>query len=157
MRKYEFMVIIHPRHDERSAKEVIQKLSDLIASSQGQVNKTNVWGRRRLAYTIKNQTEGTYVLFNMEMLPSALRDMEFTLKLDEDILRYMIVQDIFDEEESAEAEEAEAETEAEAEAETVAEVESSETDAEASEASAEDQSGEDEANAESEEPATAAA
>lgn len=98
MRKYEMMVIIHPRNDERAAQEVTQQLTDLLHSQNGVVKKIDVWGRRRLAYAIKNQVEGTYVLFKIDFPPANLREIEFSLKLNEEILRYMIVVDVFEDE-----------------------------------------------------------
>jgi small subunit ribosomal protein S6 len=55
------------------------------------VASVDVWGRRTLAYPIKNHREGTYVLLNAQMNPASLDELERTLKLSEEIIRYMLV------------------------------------------------------------------
>ena len=53
--------------------------------------QTNVWGRRKLAYAIDKQTEGTYVLMNLRLAGLALAEVERNIRLHEQVLRYMFV------------------------------------------------------------------
>ncbi len=89
MRTYEMMVIFHPTLDEKAVAAEAEKTSELIKANGGDVAKVTIWGRRKLAYAIDDQLEGSYVLFNFGMEPSALGTFEFNLKLDENILRFM--------------------------------------------------------------------
>ena len=91
MRTYEMMVIFHPTLDESAVATEVEKTAELVKANGGTVVKTTIWGRRKLAYAINNQLEGSYVLFYFEMEPSALAGFEFNLKLDENILRYVVL------------------------------------------------------------------
>jgi small subunit ribosomal protein S6 len=94
MRSYELMLLIRPTLDEQAAAQVAQKVVEQIHSHNGEVAAVDVWGRRKLAYPIDNQLEGTYILLKPTVEPTVLKDIEFNLKLDEDILRYMLVKDL---------------------------------------------------------------
>ncbi len=48
------------------------------------------WGRRRLAYPINDQTEGFYALFKLQLNPSDAAELDRDLKLNEDVLRFLI-------------------------------------------------------------------
>jgi small subunit ribosomal protein S6 len=53
--------------------------------------KTNVWGRRPLAYPVRKHREGIYMQFNYQLAPSAGRELERNLKIDEQVIRYLVV------------------------------------------------------------------
>lgn len=91
MRTYELMVIFRPTLDEKTVATEVEKLAELFQSNGGEVAQTKVWGRRKLAYAIDDQLEGTYVLYYFNLAPAALQNIEFNLKLDENVLRYMVV------------------------------------------------------------------
>jgi small subunit ribosomal protein S6 len=91
MRDYELAFIIRPNVDEDGVKVIVEKVSQFVKSSNGEVASIDVWGRRTLAYPIHNHREGTYVLFQAKMLPSAISEVERNLKLSEEIIRYLLV------------------------------------------------------------------
>jgi small subunit ribosomal protein S6 len=62
-----------------------------VAASGGQVTQVDLWGRRRLAYPIRKQSEGQYILMQTQMTPSAMREIERNLRLNEQILRFQII------------------------------------------------------------------
>jgi len=93
MRTYELMLLIRSNPDEAVITQVTEQVTSLIEDKGGQVLKTNVWGRRKLAYPIDNQSDGFYVLLNLAVAPSALKDIEFELKLNENLLRHLFVKD----------------------------------------------------------------
>ena len=122
MRTYELMLIARPTLDDKALTETIEAVSELFTTRGGEVQKVSKWGRRKLAYAIDDLLEGIYVLFNLSLDPAALKDVEFNLKLNESVLRYMVVKAdgiVVAEEEATEAPVAE-ETPATDEAETVA-------------------------------------
>ena len=90
MRKYELVCIVHPDLDETAFNGVIEKVKGWITDAKGSVDKVDVWGRRRLAYLIKKQREGQYVLFNVTMPAEATASIDQNLRFLEPILRYMI-------------------------------------------------------------------
>jgi small subunit ribosomal protein S6 len=91
MRNYELAFIIEPNIDEEGATGVVDKISQFVKSVNGEVASVDVWGRRRLAYPINNYREGTYVLVQTKMAPSAVIELERNLKLSEEIIRYLLI------------------------------------------------------------------
>ncbi len=71
MRKYELVCIVHPEQDETAFAGVVEKIKGWIVENGGTVDKVDVWGRKRLAYIIRKQREGQYVLFNVSLPPAA--------------------------------------------------------------------------------------
>ncbi|MBN2548201.1 MAG: 30S ribosomal protein S6 [Anaerolineales bacterium] len=91
MREYELIFIVHPDLDENAFNEVVNKVTSWITDGGGEVTKTDIWGKRRLAYPIRKQTEGQYALFLVTMDPKFGTQMEHNLRFLEPILRYSIV------------------------------------------------------------------
>ena len=68
MNKYESIIIINPSLEEQGMKEIIKKFEDMI-NSEGKVESVEEMGKRKLAYEIKKNSEGFYVLYNFEAKP----------------------------------------------------------------------------------------
>lgn len=91
MRKYEVMFIINPNLSEEETAAVIERTQNLMAE-QGAANvETSKWGKRKLAYPIEKITEGFYVVINFEAEVKAKQEIDRKMKLDEQIVRHMIV------------------------------------------------------------------
>ncbi len=90
MHNYELVCIIHPDLDENAFKGVIEKVSNWVTESGGTVDKLDVWGRRRMAYSIRKQREGQYAVLNISMPPAATAELERNLRFQENILRSML-------------------------------------------------------------------
>ncbi len=90
MRKYELVCIVHPDQDEAAFNAVIEKVKGWITESGGTVDKVEVWGRKRLAYTIRKQKEGQYVLFNVTLPSTAAATLDQNLRFLEVVIRYML-------------------------------------------------------------------
>jgi len=91
MRDYELAFIIRPTIEHEDVTSVVEQVSNLVGTANGEVTSVDVWGRRDLAYTINNYREGTYVLLQAKMPPSSIADLERNLKLSEDVIRYLLV------------------------------------------------------------------
>ncbi len=65
--------------------------TDIVTTAGGSVKKTEQWGLRTLAYRIRKNKKGHYVLFNLDAPPAAINEMERNMRLNEDILRFMTV------------------------------------------------------------------
>jgi small subunit ribosomal protein S6 len=89
MRKYELMCVIQPDLDETAFNGVIDRVKGWIAESGGSVDKVDVWGRRRMSYTIRKHREGQYVLLNVSLNPSAVTAVERNIRFQESVLRHM--------------------------------------------------------------------
>jgi len=90
MRNYEMLYIAAPQLDDEGLATLTERVSGWITTAGGEIARTNIWGRQRLAYAIKQQTEGVYVQVNFAFPPSALRDFERNLRIDESLLRHLI-------------------------------------------------------------------
>lgn len=91
MRNYELVFIVAPTIEDENVQAVVDKVDDWIQADDGKVIKVDHWGRRQLAYPIQKFTEGTYVLLNTQLKPDALDELERNLKLDVNIIRYLLV------------------------------------------------------------------
>lgn len=91
MRQYELAFIIRPDVDDEGVTGTVDKVSQYVKSISGEVTSVDVWGRRVLAYPIDRHREGVYVLFQTQMPPSGLSELERNLKLSEEIIRYLLV------------------------------------------------------------------
>jgi len=90
MRKYELVCVIQPDLDETAFNGLVEKVKGWISESGGSVDKVDVWGKRKLAYLIKKQREGQYVLLNVTMEPTAIVELERNLRYQEPVLRHML-------------------------------------------------------------------
>lgn len=90
MRNYELVCIIQPDLDENAFNGVIDRLKGWVSESGGNVDKVDVWGRRKLAYPIRKQRDGQYVLLNVSLNPSATTELERNLRFQETVLRHML-------------------------------------------------------------------
>ena len=90
MRKYEVIFIVRPLEDE-ATEAVIGKFSKLIANNGGTIDKEDRWGRRKLAYPIKDCTDGFYCLFYVTCEPDCVKECDRVMKITDDVLKHMIV------------------------------------------------------------------
>ncbi|HKJ26812.1 MAG TPA: 30S ribosomal protein S6 [Anaerolineales bacterium] len=92
MRQYEVAYIIHPELDETAFNDVNDRISSLITDNGGTIEKAELWGKKKLAYEIRKQTDGQYVFLNATIPPTFCVELERNLRLMEPVLRYMIIQ-----------------------------------------------------------------
>ena len=90
MNKYETIFIINPNVDDAGIKELIQKFSDLI-NSDGKVEKVEEMGKRKLAYEIKKNKEGYYVVINFEANPTLIKELERIYRITDEVIKFIVV------------------------------------------------------------------
>jgi len=90
MRKYELFVIVHPDLDEANFQAVVEKVSGWVTEVGGNVDKIDVWGRRRMAYMINKQREGQYALLHLTMDPKGTSELNRNIRFQESIMRSML-------------------------------------------------------------------
>ena len=90
MRKYEVIFIVKPLEEEPT-NAVIEKFSKLIADNGGTIEKEDRWGKKRLAYEIKDCTDGYYCLFYVACERACVAEIDRVMKITDDILKHMIV------------------------------------------------------------------
>lgn len=91
MNEYELMVVMHPDIPEEDVPAAIERVTNAVTSRGGEVTDVNAWGRRRLAYPIKRQVEGNYLVTNIRLDPARCREVESTLMISEDVLRHLLI------------------------------------------------------------------
>ncbi len=108
-RGYELMILINPEITDEALTATIDAVSGYVTAPGAEITyikRDTPWGRRRLAYPIQRFRDATYILFQFLASPSDLTEIERELKLDERIIRYLLVRQehlhVEEEEEGAE-------------------------------------------------------
>ena len=91
MRDYEVLYIVRADLDDEKVQDVVKRVNTLIERSGGVAERTNLWGKRKLAYEVKHQKEGSYVLQDFRIDPQRIPELEAALKITEEVLRHLIV------------------------------------------------------------------
>lgn len=90
MKPYEIMFILVPNEKEVLDKE-IRSVEELIEKNGGKVEKTEQWGKKRLAYDIRDLEEGYYVLITFSAERTCVRELDRVMRIREAVLRHMII------------------------------------------------------------------
>ncbi len=90
MRKYELVCIVQPDLDETAFNGVLDRVKGWVTEAGGSVDKVDVWGKRKLAYQIRKNREGNYVLFNLSLQPTTTAALEQNIRYTETVLRHML-------------------------------------------------------------------
>lgn len=88
---YETVFIVRQDTSTQQVENLADQFSAILNSQGGKVTKRESWGLRNLAYRIKKNRKGHYILFNIDAPAEALHEMERQMRLNEDILRYLTV------------------------------------------------------------------
>jgi small subunit ribosomal protein S6 len=88
---YETVFITIPEISDSHLKNIKSKIESSISKTKGEVVKLDDWGVKKLAYEISSNKKGKYVLYDYKAGADSIKDIERTLKLDENVLRYMTV------------------------------------------------------------------
>jgi len=90
VRRYELMLIIRPDAPDEKAAAVIDRTTRYVVASGGQIVKVAPWGRRRLAYPIDRHRDGSYHIVVFEAPAEAIAELERSLQITEEVLRYLV-------------------------------------------------------------------
>jgi small subunit ribosomal protein S6 len=91
VRDYELVMVVTPEVGDEGLPGTVERVRGFIQDRGGEVKQEDVWGRRRLAYPIRRQTEGYYVVTQFSLDPQAVRALEGNLELAEDVIRHLVV------------------------------------------------------------------
>ena len=91
VRTYELVVIYGVEQVPELTAAHIDAVTERISAHGGEVDTANTWGRRKFAYPIKKQREGHYVLLKFTIDPANIGELEGSLRLVEDVTRFLIV------------------------------------------------------------------
>lgn len=88
---YEMMMILRPNLGESKTQELLKEVKDSLTEVGGEILNEDLWGTRDLAYKIKGEAQGYYVVLNFNMGPEEVKALEKTLVLNQSIIRFLIV------------------------------------------------------------------
>lgn len=89
MRLYELTVILTDGLED--SKAAVEGIAEVVRGLGADVDKIDIWGKRRLAYPIKKQQEGFYALIKFKIAPDAIRELDRVLGLNVSVLRHLVV------------------------------------------------------------------
>ena len=92
MNKYESVIIVNPNLEEESVKNLIKKFSDLI-NTDGTVASVEEMGKRKLAYEIKKQQEGFYIVFKFEAKPELISELERNYRITDEVMKFIVIKE----------------------------------------------------------------
>ncbi len=92
MKNYEIMYIISNKIRAEEAEAVRAKVSEIIKACGGEIKEETEWGNRELAYKIKKEKSGTYILIKAQIEPGRINEIKNQLKTILEILRVSILQ-----------------------------------------------------------------
>ena len=90
MREYELVLVANSDLDETALNDLITKVKNWISDGNGEVSKVDLWGKRKLAYSIRKQKEGQYVLFRTQMEPTFGATLERNIRFLEPVMRFLL-------------------------------------------------------------------
>ena len=90
-RQYELVFILPPDTTERQVTELHEQIEAVVSRLSGEIEKTENWGRRRLAYEIARRKEGVYVLEVINGTGELMKELDRRLRVMDQVMRHMIV------------------------------------------------------------------
>ncbi|MBI4518203.1 MAG: 30S ribosomal protein S6 [Deltaproteobacteria bacterium] len=91
MQQYETLFVLHPEVPEAQVRETIERAKRLLEGMGGSVGQVHEWGLRDLAYPIQKQRRGYYVVIEYGAGGEAVRELERTLKIADEVMRFVSV------------------------------------------------------------------
>ncbi|MFZ5930964.1 MAG: 30S ribosomal protein S6 [Pseudomonadota bacterium] len=89
MTTYEHVFIARQDVSPQQVDALVEAFKSVITEGGGQVGKTEYWGLRNMAYRIRKNRKGHYVLMNIDAAPATVKEMERQMGIHEDVLRFM--------------------------------------------------------------------
>src|SRR5579872_3973881 len=90
-RVYEELFIVRPDATDEEIDPLVEQLTNTVASKGGNVDKSEKWGIRKLAYRVKKYNEGNYVLMHFTAEPDAVQEIERRLRVSDMVLKFITV------------------------------------------------------------------
>ena len=91
MRHYELMVILDPDVEERTVAPALDQFLSVVKKDGGNVEKVDIWGRRRMSFEIAKKSEGIYAVVDLQAEPATVKELDRQLTLNESILRTKVI------------------------------------------------------------------
>jgi small subunit ribosomal protein S6 len=86
--RYELMLIVNPNAEEDRQKEIVDRLRANVEKGGGSIVGIDEWGKRKMAYEIKKESEGVYTVITFAATPQTLAETERVLSITDEVLRF---------------------------------------------------------------------
>lgn len=93
MNKYEIMFIVKSENDEKTIKDTVSSFEKVLTDMKAKIVNKKDMGQKKLAYPIKKQVRGNYYLLNVEATVAAINEFDRKAKIDENILRHIVIRE----------------------------------------------------------------
>ncbi len=91
MNAYELLYFINPTSDDNERTAVNERVVSSITGVEGTIDSIDEWGKRKLAYEIRDLNEGEYYLVNFQANPESIAEIDRLLRITDQVIRFMIV------------------------------------------------------------------
>ncbi|MBI2196922.1 30S ribosomal protein S6 [Candidatus Daviesbacteria bacterium] len=91
MNSYYLTLVLRPDLEEKERKVLLDSISKKVSGTEGKIEKEDLWGVRTLTYPIKRNTSGYFAHFEISGDPKNVKGLDKSLKVEEDILRYLLI------------------------------------------------------------------
>lgn len=88
---YELMLILNPELRESEVKKKLKEIVDMIEKAGGKITHEDFWGKKELAYKIKGNREGVYIVYNLELPNNFIKELRGHLRIEKEVLRSLIL------------------------------------------------------------------
>lgn len=88
-RDYELVILLHPDL-EIDLEKPLAKVRQIIADNQGEIKKEDNWGKRKLAYTVKDEDFAVYMYMDVSLPAETVKKLQSTLNITDEVLRYLL-------------------------------------------------------------------
>lgn len=93
MNKYEIMFIVRADIDEKAQKDTVASFEKVLTDMKSKISNSKDMGQKKLAYPINNQLRGNYHVLNVEASSAAIKEFDRKAKIDENILRHIVIRE----------------------------------------------------------------
>jgi len=91
LRTYEALYIVSPDLADNDIQTIDTEVKNLITNAHGEIVRSEIWGRRKLAYLVGKHSEGCYILLRFTAAPDFVAKLETFFKISESVIRYLVL------------------------------------------------------------------
>jgi small subunit ribosomal protein S6 len=91
MNFYENILILNPNLDDKAIEDAVSKVKNVVTKNGGEILKSENWGRKKLAYDLKKQSKGSYILLVFKAPPPVIAELERFYKVFDSLLKFLVV------------------------------------------------------------------
>ena len=91
MNKYELALVVNAKIEDDARAAVVEKAKEYVTRAGGTITEVEEWGKKKLAYEIKKNSEGNYILINFEAAPGLIKELERVYRITDEVIKFIVV------------------------------------------------------------------